>query len=377
MQELNSRLNVIVGNNARGKTTVLESLRLITSLQSFRTSKISEMIQEGKAQASVSAQFVQPTASKVVVGLEASRKSFQIDGQKSTRSKYPALGGSVSFIPDDLYLVKGSPEARRNFIDDLGMSLDSGYSEILQRYTKTLKQRNQVLKAIKKAGSLGRTTSATLDYGVWTEALVEAAAPLFEARVRLMDDLAEHLPGIYANLFNVNEKVSSVYQHQFVEKWGRTPDFRQAMYERLGQLVEAESAMGYSLAGPHRDDFRLQIDGRDATHFASQGQIRGLVIALKITQLEMSRNTRKFAPILLLDDIISELDDHRVQALVSYLSAYPGQLFVTTAEVAKVTTLHQEFSGFKLIPLDQLEAQKSSIFEPSESGLNTEKFPLF
>ncbi len=344
-------MNIIIGPNAEGKSTILESLSLLTNLKSFRTHKNSEIISNEKNQASVTADLLSPTRSRVLVGFDGTKRIIKVDNQEvKSQSKHPFLGGSVTFSPDDLSLIKGSPDQRRNFIDDLGVQLDPTYSKILQRFDQVLKQRNKLLKSIKNGHF------SFEEYALWTEKFVEAATPVYELRIQFVKTLNEILPEIYQRIFGTSENVSTTYQHGLL-----SDDFTsEALYEKINQLGEAERALGYSLVGPHRDDLEFRINGLEAKACASQGQIRGLVIALKVSQLELTRAFRNWSPLLLLDDIISELDDTRVRNLVDYLSVYPGQLFVTTAEVDKVKALHRQFSGFKVIDLGQKKLNNTS-----------------
>lgn len=324
-------------------------------LRSFRTRASSELIQEGCQQGLISVELERPTASKISLGLEGNKKSLRVDEKVcGSKSKFPFLGGSLSFSPDDLMLVKGSPEARRTFLDDFSISLDPHYSAILQRYEKVLKQRNALLKSIKE----GRAHFEELP--LWTESLIEAAMPIYKERLRAIELLNRHMPVIYQQLFNTKEVIRLRYHHRFQDELSDDAQVIESqMIDKLNQLLPAEQASGFSLVGPHKDDVDLMINDLDCRTYGSQGQTRGLVIALKITQLELNRSFRNWSPILLLDDIISEFDDSRVQALVDYLSKYPGQLFVTTAEVSKVKTLHGQFSGFKVIDLGLNSSRKS------------------
>jgi DNA replication and repair protein RecF len=350
VSDLHSQLNVIAGPNAQGKSSILEALSLLTSLTSFRTHKLPELVRSGETQASATGELVDPTRSRVVVGLSGNKKLIKVDNQEVTsKAKYPFLGSSVSFSPDDLYLIKGEPERRRIFLDELGISLEPGFSKILFRFDQVLKQRNKLLKSIKSGQFLYE------EYSLWTEKFIEAAVPVYESRLRFTQLVNEILPIVFRSLFRTSEEVSIAYQTSL----NLDLPIAEALLQKINQLSEAERAIGYSLVGPHRDDFSIQIQGMSARNFASQGQIRGIVIALKVAQLELNRKIRTWSPILLLDDIISELDDSRVKALIDFLSSYTGQLFVTTAEVDKVKTLHRQFSGFKVIDLNGQTAMKN------------------
>jgi len=336
-----------VGPNAHGKTTILEALSLATNLRSFKTSSSSELIRKGETQSLVSVQLEKPTASKITVGLEGNRKSVRVDEKAiASRARYPFLGGSLSFSPDDLMLIKGSPENRRDFLDSFSISLNPQYDSVLQKYSKVLKQRNALLKSIKEGKAFFE------ELPLWTESLIEAAIPIYQERYRAVALLNQNLPDVYRQLFHTTEKIRFQYGHRFASDISEErSQIENQLIEKLNQVAVGETATGYTLVGPHKDDLEIFIDDLDCRTYGSQAQTRGLVIALKVTQLELSRHHRSWSPLLLLDDIISEFDDHRVHSLVDYLSQYPGQLFVTTAEINKVKALHSQFSAFKVIDL--------------------------
>ena len=362
LDNLDSQLNVIVGPNARGKTSVLEAISLITHWQSFRTNRSQELIQEGKNELSVTAEILNPVRCRVVFGVNKDKRLVTMDGKSvGSKSKYDFLGGSVTFCPDDLLMIKSGPDLRRDFLNQLGWSLDSQYSKTLQNFERVLKQRNKLLKAIRD----GRFSFE--EYSIWTEKFVEAAVPLYEQRLQLTKTLNRILPQIYKSLFNTpNEEVSVVYDYSLSEH----SSISEALYQKINQLGEAERAVGYSLVGPQRDDILIKLNGLEAKTYASQGQIRGIVIALKIAQLELTKSYRSWQPVLLLDDIISELDETRTEALMSYLSSYAGQMFLTTPEASKVKHFQERFSGFKTIDLTTLKTTERSSELPLDSLLS-------
>jgi len=344
VNEFHPQLNVIVGKNAQGKTTILESLSLVTQLESFRSSDVSELIKHGEMQASCTVDLSAPTKSRVLIGLENKKKTIRIDETKIlSKSKYNLLGTSVTFVPDDLYLIKGGPEARRKFFIQLAVNLDPSSVQIYQQYERNLRQRNRVLKEMKDGASVGDHLE------VWTDQFITSAVQVYEQRFKILEKLRQVLPSIYQKLFNVSELIEIIHDHGFDENLPR----RGAIERRMSCLKEAEIAIGYSLVGPHRDDFKFNLNSLNARQFASQGQTRSLVIALKISQLELTREDAYSSPLLLLDDIVSELDETRTLALVNYLADYDGQLFVTTAESSKLKTLHSQFASFKLIDLTE------------------------
>lgn len=353
------QLNVIVGKNAQGKTTLLEAISIISQLKSFRTASGQDFVKVGRNEAAIQALMSEPTFNQILISLEGRRKSIRVDDKKVlSRAKYDFLGSAISFVPDDLYLIKGGPEARRNFFDDLCLSVSSSHDIVFQQFQKILKQRNKLIKEIRE----GRASLQHLS--LWTDQFIEVSLKVYSIRAETLEKCALILPRIYEQLFGVKEDLKISYLTGFETN---PPSFDE-MAQRIGRLGQVEIAAGYSLVGPHRDDYSFQLQSKEARAFGSQGQIRGIVIALKVAQMELASHTKLGPPILLLDDIISELDDERVMSLVNYLAQYQGQLFVTTAEISKLKTLHQKFPSFKLIELqEQLQEQ---VQRPLESPLN-------
>lgn len=340
-----------MGENAQGKTSILEALSLITQLKSFRASSISELINQGEDQASVSVSLSKPTASDILIGLEGNKKSIRVDGKKiASKAKYDFLGTSVSFVPDDLYLIKGGPDQRREYIDQLAINLDPNVSSKFTHFQKTLRSRNRLLKDFKEA----RGDEEQLE--LWTDQFMSAAFEIYKTRQACLNKIRAILPKIHAELFQVDEAIKIEYDNGYETEVPTVDEYQQ----RLDRLKEAERAVGHTLAGPHRDDIKFDLDKLSARSFASQGQTRSLVIALKIAQLELTQEARQWSPLLLLDDIISELDEKRTEALVNYLASYAGQLFVSTAESNKLKALHQKFSQFKLIDLASVSGKAQS-----------------
>lgn len=362
LENLDSQLNVIVGPNARGKTSVLEAISLITHWQSFRTTRSQELIHEGKNELSVTAEVLNPLRCKVIFGVSKEKRIVTIDGKSiPSKSKYDFLGGSVTFCPDDLLMIKSGPDLRRDFLNQLGWSLDPQYAKVFQNFERVLKQRNKLLRAIRE----GRFSFE--EYSIWTQKFVEAAVPLYEQRNNLIKTLNRFLPQIYKSLFNTpHEDVEVIYDHGLIEQ----VSLSDSIYQKINQLGEAERAVGYSLVGPQRDDILIKLNGLEAKNYASQGQIRGIVIALKIAQLELTKSYRSWQPVLLLDDIISELDETRTEALMSYLSSYAGQMFLTTPEGSKVKHFQERFSGFKTIDLTSLKTNEKASEQPLDSLLS-------
>lgn len=300
-------LNVIYGDNAQGKTNLLEAIYFLATGKSHRTSRDQEMIREGDEALSARATVVRKTGDLNIELLygQQSRKQLKING--IAERKITRLVGSLAavfFSPDDLQLLKGPPSGRRRFLDIELSQISQTYLHHLMTYTKVLQQRNTLLKQDGVDDSL---------LGVYDEQLIASGAQLIARRaeaVRRLSPIAAHY---HTTLAEGREELRLEYQSQGIEQGTLTdPD---AVADRLAAQLQRvrreERRRQVTLVGPHRDDIGFWISDRDARLYASQGQQRTAVLALKLAELQFMAEEIQEAPILLLDDVASELDPHR------------------------------------------------------------------
>ncbi|HLQ96476.1 MAG TPA: DNA replication/repair protein RecF [Pseudogracilibacillus sp.] len=325
-----SNINVIIGENAQGKTNLLEAIYLLAFTKSYRTANDRELVKWEEEFARIQAELVKKGDQLVPLELvyHHQGKKAKINHLEQSRlSEYIGHMNVVMFAPEDLSLVKGSPQVRRRFIDmELGQ-IEPMYVYHLTQYQKILKQRNHVLKQLQQR----ETDPAVLH--VLTEQLVQHAAVILKKRYFFLDLLKEWALPIHKEISRGLEELDIEYQpsvHVTAE------DSKEQIIEKMTAAYEKnetnERYRGTTLIGPHRDDLQLFINERDVKQFASQGQQRTTALSLKLAEIDLIYHQTREYPILLLDDVLSELDDFRQSHL---LSAIQGkvQTFVTTTTV--------------------------------------------
>jgi DNA replication and repair protein RecF len=224
----------------------------------------------------------------------------------------------VLFEPNHLRLLNGSPELRRNYLDDFNGQSIEGYATLLRKYNRVLAQRNSLLK------SYNRPTKSSLF--PWNIRISQLGGQLVNFRQSLIYKINELLPSIYCSLSGDKVVVKAVYKPQFDPK-----GYENIFLKTLEANIQEDLGSGYTSYGPHRDDFAVLFNDHTSTSYASRGELRSAVLALKIAELEDLKKTRESSPIILLDDVYSELDSSRRKALTSYLKDV--QSFITTTDV--------------------------------------------
>lgn len=324
-------LTVLVGPNAAGKTNVIEAIQLVTSARSFRRPEFSDLIRWGSTHARVSLRAEQD-ARRLEITLDVDEeegRTYAVNGQ--TRRKHSEVAGllpSVVFTPDDLTMVKGPAERRRSAIDDLGEQLSPTYGSLRRDYGKVVRQRNALLRD----GAAGTSLEA------WDDQLVTLGARLVVHRLRLLERTMAHAIVRYAEMTG-GEVLGYAYEDRCGIA-GTTPGEAEAVEECIRGALAARSRdermRGVTLVGPHRDDIVLMVGGRDARSFGSQGQQRTIALAWKLAEVEMVEEVLRRKPVLLLDDVMSELDAER-RAALSDVVASQVQTIVTTTTTAYFT----------------------------------------
>ena len=320
--EPGKRFNLLYGFNGQGKTNLLEAIYLLGNPRSFRHSRLPELIRHGTAQALVCGEVEScGTVSEIRLSLEPAGRRVEIDSKGIKRaSDLHGRLNAVVFSPDDTGMVKSGPEARRRYLDRAVYTGDIGYLYCWHEYHRILKQRNHLLKSPDKSG---------LD--VWTEKLASAGAEVVERRQGYLALLDSQLQRHYATISGGGEIAAISYHPEGVQATDRA-----GIQEELLQLFErhgrSDERYGTTTAGPHRDDLALSLDNRPLKAFGSQGQQKSFVLALKMAEMEHLQGIFCEPPLLLLDDMSSELDAQRNSNLMDFLIARDIQVFITTTE---------------------------------------------
>jgi len=315
-------ITAVVGLNGQGKTNLAESMAYLASLDSFRGAPTDALIRVGADTAVVRATVTHPDGRELLVELELSRHGrnrVQVNKQRLNRTR-DLLGVMrvTVFSPDDLFLVKGGPNERRRFLDDTLVGLALKYDAMRLELDRIVKQRNVLLK--QAGGRLNDETEITLD--VWDAKLAEVGDQFGHARAVLVARLAPMVQEAYEQLADRPSAVELRYE----------PAWRQrGLVAALAEARVDDVRRGVSTVGPHRDDVDLFIGGLPARTHASQGEQRTMALALRLAAHRMVADKAGSTPVLVLDDVLSELDPTRCAALLQHLPA--GQVVLTTAGV--------------------------------------------
>jgi DNA replication and repair protein RecF len=300
--------------------------------RSHRTNTDAELIRWGTDVARVEGragpETIEVALARSGIGGAGARKRIRVNGVARRASGLVGLLRAVLFAPEEMLLVVGSPGLRRAAVDQLAAQRAAAYLRELAAYTRTLQQRNSLLRAIREE----QATRAELRF--WDDSFLESGAAIVEARLRLLDDLAAPLAAAHAEIAPeeaAGAALSVRYATNAPALPGESP--RDALARRLVETAEKEVWNGSTLIGPHRDDIVFELAGRDLAGFASRGQQRTAILAFKLAELDLLTAQDGRPPLLLLDDVFSELDPERRSHLVRRIAALP-QAFVTTTTLA-------------------------------------------
>lgn len=323
------RLTVFVGPNAVGKTSIIEAIQLMTSLTSFRHCTFDEMIKFGEVSSQVET-FVSDNLRQLKIKLSIEDKSRTYTLNEKTKRIHDLRGliPAVTFSPDDLDLVKGSISNRRHALDQLGVQLNANYSQIAHDFEKIHKHKTKLLKE--------GATNDLLDAVNETFACV--STQLTNYRARMFERLLPYIQSMYASIANSGNNTSDTDEEKITGEYIASWQEGQAknLIEAINVRTQEEQVRGRALEGAHLDKINFSINGLDAQKFASQGQQRSLVLAWKLAEVELINEMLGQLPILLLDDVMSELDSNRRAALIQYLSR-DLQAFITTTNAEYFT----------------------------------------
>ena len=319
------RATVLVGDNGQGKTNLLEAIHFLATLKPIRAARLADLVRFGAGAAQVAGDFEGPGGiRRVAVRIEAGERTALLDGKPQERlDEYFEGLAAVCFSPDDLSLVKGGPEGRRRFLDRAAFNRWPAVLEEARDYVRALRARNATL----------RSAAPEVEES-FRSPLVDAAARLLVRRRELIQELAPRVAAAYARISGPGSPgVGLAYRPaagMTVE--GTEPEMAERLSGILALRARRDHERGYTSAGPHMDELVLTLDGRGARSFGSQGQQRAVVLALKIAEIENLRVALGRPPLLLLDDVSSELDPAKNRFLLDYLAALPAQAFLTTTD---------------------------------------------
>lgn len=325
---------VIVGNNAQGKSNLLEAVLLLATLRSHRVSKDRDLVKNGESIGEIFAicqRSRSPESYPVELGMRmrsSGKRTLTVNAVNQARH-LDFLGNlnAVMFSSLDLDLVRGSPESRRNWLDTVLIQLEPIYINLLQQYNQVLRQRNALLKLIKQ----GQIVYETQQMAIWDAQLVTTGTRLIRRRSRLLERLAPIARQWHQAISGGSEHLEITYVPKFeFAPTDIVEDIHQAFFESIFQKTIIEQHQGTSLVGPHRDEVSLKINSTPAREHGSQGQQRTLVLALKLAELELLESVLGEPPLLLLDDVLAELDLQRQDHLLNAIGDRVQTIITTT-----------------------------------------------
>lgn len=315
-------VTVLISQNGTGKTSVLEAVYALATASSFRTSAASDMIRNGESVAEVHGVVFQGQR-RVQVDLTLTRgvrnttKRMLVNGQRPrSRAEVAEALPLTVFTPEGVDVIRGGPEHRRNYLTTLLTDVEPLTGEVIERFARVLSQRNALLRALEGTRP---SSSQQSELELWTSDFCAVSDELVGHRRKLSESLAPLVANFYRELSESNSHVGVTYE----KSWSGE------LREALTKSFDDDRFRGYTTVGPHRDDLGVSLEGRDARRQASQGEQRSLALALRLAGHELVRQSRGVDPLLLLDDVFSELDPVRSLRLLGLLPA--GQTLVTTA----------------------------------------------
>jgi len=331
---LGPSLNVISGRNAQGKTNLLEAVATLTLTRSPRTSSAIDLMHWGDEQCLVEAAVSRPEGDSVLAvrfarAPDTARvsRATSVDGKPCPARRVLGICPVVLFWPEDLQLVKAGPEGRRRLLDGLLNQLDPRASAHLLRYRRILEQRNALLHRMRADGHGGAALPG------FTRELAHHGARVAVARARLVTQLAPLAATALDELSSGGERLGLAYAPSYDGACSDDDETEGALNAALQDRRAEELARGVTVVGPHRDDIAITLDGRVARTAASQGQQRSIVLACKLAEMRYVAQSTGTAPVVMLDDVLSELDPERRSHLLALLATgAAGQVLITTAE---------------------------------------------
>jgi len=320
---------ILVGNNAQGKSNLLEAVELLATLRSHRMARDRDLIQEGEAIALLCATLRRQTGvSDLALTLRRNGRRTVALNSENLRRQTDFLGvlNAVQFSSLDLDLVRGGPEGRRNWLDTLLIQLEPVYAHILQQYNQVLRQRNAFLKRRQQTAD----SSQLEELAVWDAQLATTGTRVIRRRDRAIERLSPIATAWHSSISGNTEILQVKYSPNIPLEQNHPEQLQQTFLAKIQQRSVAELHQGTTLVGPHRDEVELTINYTPARQYGSQGQQRTLVLALKLAELQLIEEVVGEPPLLLLDDVLAELDSSRQNQLLDAIQDRFQTLITTT-----------------------------------------------
>ena len=340
---------ILIGENGQGKTNFAEAIVYAALGRSHRTWSDATLVKQGESEAIVRirAQHGSRVLDVDLAITASGSNTIRVNGNPMKRKDLARLLPLVIFAPEDMDLVRGEPECRRNFIDDVLLEVSAGAASDLSDFDRILRQRNTLLKSISHKPT--ESEGATLD--TWTASLVDVAARIIVARRRIVAELAPRFTDHYAAIAAGNNSATMALSETIGEDVADDA-IRATLAEAFHVKRAEEIDRGSTLVGPHRDDLYLELNGLGARTHSSQGEAWSVALALKLAMVDVVRSQSTVGdPVVILDDVFSELDEGRRTRLAAHLTGIE-HLIITAADAATIPTtlsgFHHSVSGGRI-----------------------------
>lgn len=335
--KFDNKINVIYGKNGQGKTSIIEAIYFLATGKSFRTRKINEQIKHNKKRAVVFAKIDDDNYS---VELLKDKKAFYINKNRNSYSDYVGIIPAVSFSPEDIELITDAPDVRRRFFNYEISQTNKIYLRKIIEFQKVLKVRNKLLKE-------AETKSAI--FSIYNKKYIELCIDIYEIRKQYIENLSYLINQQYTQLFGTDKEISIKYEAYFNFNDNAREEKIKEFTKYLENKLEKETLLGYSLYGIQKDEFVFYINKQKVKAYASQGEKKSIIFALKLAQVEdiIQKNNKK--PIFLLDDITAYFDEVRKKKVIDYFIKKEIQCFFTSTEKLDIEAKNFEISNGEVI----------------------------
>jgi DNA replication and repair protein RecF len=334
-------LNIFLGENGQGKTNFIESLYLLARGDSFRYGDNSSYINFDTQQAFISCRLDDQTVVHDISALiKSNTKTFELNGKRAASATLAKLFSVVLFSPESLAAIKEGADHRRDLVDDLLLSVDRRNASLIADFRKVLRMRNKILRQYTDQKASRKLTTDLLES--INPQFLKLSTELSVKRIAALCAIKDELNRAMREITGKNVEISVEYVISSENKVEESPEnIKNSILTRMNELNDAELATGASLVGPQKHDVRFLYNGKDSRFFCSQGQQRALILSFKMAQIVYHSTVHGTYPILMLDDVLSELDSEKRDLLIRFLSKVPTQIFITTTDLS----LPESFKG--------------------------------
>lgn len=333
--DFDPNVNIFIGQNAQGKTNLLEAIYFLALTRSHRTSNDKELIAFGQDYANLSGKVAksQVELSLRVLITKKGKKVWINRVEQAKLSKYVGQLNAILFSPEDLDLIKGAPSLRRRFMDQEFGQINSEYLYFAGKYKQVLQQKNNYLKQLAKGDA-----HDTMFLDVLSDQLAGVAAEIIVRRFQFLTYLNQYACDAYAHISASEEKLRLIYRPSVssISEKDSVEEVYQKLLDKFHKNQRVEILKGTTLSGPHRDDIEFELNGKDAHLYGSQGQQRTIALSIKLAEIQLVHHLTDEYPLLLLDDVMSELDHNRQSALLNYIHG-KTQTFITTTDLEGIS----------------------------------------